>query len=200
MSTIILFYSKKCIHSQKLMNQLYKNQDLYNDIYKVSIEDPQVKIPKTVTSVPTIIIKDNQNFITYVGDEVFSWFKSISNQNFNTSYDNTKQNFKPKQEISNDGMQNFKPKQEKSNDGIQCYDPIGMSGGFSDSFSSLSDANPLGHCYEFLGELESNKINTAQNSHGENKSDKESQLNTQYERMIENRMGDSNIPQQINRK
>ena len=196
------------------MNQLYKNQDLYNDIYKVSIEDPQVKIPKTVTSVPTIIIKDNQNFITYVGDEVFSWFKSISNQNFNTSYDNIKQNlkpkqeksnggmqnFKPKQEISNGGMQNFKPKQEISNDGIQCYDPIGMSGGFSDSFSSLSDANPLGHCYEFLGGLESNKINTAKNSHGENKSDKESQLNSQYERMIENRMSDSNIPQQINRK
>ncbi len=196
MSTIILFYSKKCIHSQKLMNQLYKNQNLYNDIYKVSIEDPQVKIPKTVTSVPTIIIKDNQNFITYVGDEVFEWFKAISNQNFNTSYDNVNKNIEP----SNNVKQNFKPKQKESNNGIQCYDPIGMSGGFSDSFSSLSDASPLGHCYEFLGGIESNKINMAQNSLDENKSDKESQLNSEYERLIENRRSDSNIPQQINRK
>tara|TARA_Y100001958_G_C21036416_1_gene407569 strand:- start:23 stop:559 length:537 start_codon:yes stop_codon:yes gene_type:complete len=178
------------------MNQLYKNQNLYNDIYKVSIEDPQVKIPKTVTSVPTIIIKDNQNFITYVGDEVFEWFKAISNQNFNTSYDNVNKNIEP----SNNVKQNFKPKQKESNNGIQCYDPIGMSGGFSDSFSSLSDASPLGHCYEFLGGIESNKINMAQNSLDENKSDKESQLNSEYERLIENRRSDSNIPQQINRK
>ena len=75
MSTTILFYSKKCIHSQKLMNQLYKNQDLYNDIYKVSIEDPQVKIPKTVTSVPTIIIKDKAWIVRFqIHDKKFSKF------------------------------------------------------------------------------------------------------------------------------
>lgn len=210
-NTIILFYSKKCIHSQKFLSQLYKNQELYNSIYKISIEEPKVKIPRNITSVPTIVIKNNHNFITYIGDEVFDWFRSISVNTFNKKYDtntsNTSNNTPPpdqhKVKQSDKVVANFQPTSgntvtKKDNSSIQCYDPIAMSGGFSDSFSSITDTTPMGHCYEFIhGD---NKIKTANSSYGENKTDKEDKLNNEYEKMLENRNSDQHIRKQIQRQ
>ena len=248
-NTTILFYSKKCIHSQKLLKQLYKNQELYNNIYKVSIEEPSVKIPKNVKSVPTLIIKNNNNFITYVGEEVFDWFRSISVTNFNNKYENNNapnnsfqnnsapnnsfqnnsapnnsapNNSAPNNSAPNNSFQNNSAPNNSApnnsapnnsapnnsapnnsapnNSGIQCYDPVAMSGGFSDSFSNITDSSPMGHCYEFIGGVDSGKINTAKSSIGEDKSGKEDMLNNQFEKMLENRNNDQYVRKQIQRE
>jgi len=196
-NTTILFYSKKCIHSQKFLKQLYKNQELYNNIFKVSIEEPSVKIPRNVKSVPTLIIKNNNNFITYVGDEVFEWFRSVSVQNYNDKYENSSNNQVGNNQVPNNPHKN---NSQQSGGGIQCYDPIAMSGGFSDSFSNITDASPMGHCYEFLHGDSSNKINTAKSNFGEDKSTKENVLNNDYERMLESRNNDQYIRKQIQRQ
>jgi len=228
-NTTILFYSKKCIHSQKFLKQLYKNQELYNNIFRVSIEEPSVKIPRNVTSVPTLIIKNNNNFITYVGDEVFDWFRSVSMQNFNSKYENkntpnniSQNNVAPNNVAPNNvapnnvapnnvapnnvapnniSRNNVAPNNSAPNsDGIQCYDPIAMSGGFSDSFSSIADSSPMGHCYEFLNSDTNSKINTAKSSFGEDKSIKEDKLKNEFEKMIENRNNDQYIRKQVQRQ
>ena len=215
-NTTILFYSKKCIHSQKFLSQLYKNQELYNNVFKVSIEEPTVNIPKNVKSVPTLIIKNNNNFKTYVGEEVFDWFRSISVTNFNSKYDQSNsapqnsapqnsapQNSAPQNSVPQNSVpQNSAPQNSASqnNDGILCYDPIAMSGGFSDSFSNLTDTSPMGHCYEFIDSINNSKINTAKSSFSENKSIKEDMLNNKFEKMLENRNNDENIRKQIQRQ
>ena len=105
-------------------------------------------------------------------------------------------------QVSNNQVPNNPQKNnsQQSGGGIQCYDPIAMSGGFSDSFSNITDASPMGHCYEFLHGDSSNKINTAKSNFGEDKSTKENVLNNDYERMLESRNNDQYIRKQIQRQ
>ena len=213
-NTIILFYSKKCIYSQKFLSSLYKNQELYNKIYKISIEDTNIKIPKQVKSVPTIIIKNNSSFVTYVGEEVFKWFRSLSVNNFNNNYkaneqnmiQNTEQNPQqiPQQiprQIPQQTQQQVAPQKiQNKTDGIECYDPISMSGSFSDCFSNITNETPMGHCYEFLDSDSSITTPDMIKNKSKHTSLKESQLNQAYENMINNRNNDQAIRKQPQRQ
>lgn len=148
-SKYILFYSKNCIHSRELLNQLYKNQGVYNKFIKIDVQNTTVKIPKCVSAVPTIIIRNpRMKPQVFTGDEVFNWYN-----HFLSRIENRKNAQKEKSQSDLGGGTN------SSVGGVLDYDPCAMSG-FSDNFSLLDDGlaktNPFEHQFEFLGGRPSN--------------------------------------------
>ena len=72
----LLFYSKNCIYSTDFVNKLYKNQNLYKKFILINVNNKNIKIPKFVKSVPSILITENNNRELLVGSQVFDWLKN----------------------------------------------------------------------------------------------------------------------------
>lgn len=70
----VLFYSKNCAHSKKFLEALIKNASLSSVIRKVSVDNPEQRIPPMVTSVPTLIVRGLNRPL--VGEQVFSWLEN----------------------------------------------------------------------------------------------------------------------------
>lgn len=77
MTEYILFFSKNCSYCIDLLNKLYKNNDLYNEMKLININNEQLNIPKFIKSVPSLIISENETHNLLVGNEVFEWYESI---------------------------------------------------------------------------------------------------------------------------
>ena len=77
MTDYILFFSKNCSYCIDLLNKLYKNNEIYNELKLININNPQLNIPKFIKSVPSLIISDNGNHNLLVGNEVFEWYEEI---------------------------------------------------------------------------------------------------------------------------
>ena len=83
------------------------------------------------------------------------------------------------------------------NETIQPFFSNEMSG-YSDNYSYIGNENPMEHSFQFLG---NNSINTSNpNSSNDNSSQKEKELNSDFERLMEQRKSDVNIPNQIQRQ
>ena len=128
----VLLYSKHCMHSEKFIKDLYKDQNIYNLVKKQCIDNCSFKIPSTITVVPALIVKSNGRFDTFQGKEVFDWLEQMRDS-FRTQQTYNEQNV---------------------SDGISCYDPVTMNNSLSDSFSNLNDERPMSHCYQFLNQTE----------------------------------------------
>ena len=135
----VLLYSKNCRHSERLIKDLYKDQNIYNMITRQCIDDCKFKIPSNIKVVPALIIKGNEGYQTYQGKEVFDWLMHLRNS---ISQDTNRAN----------KVNNVVPSGGMSGGGIECYDPVTMNSSLSDSFSSLEDTTPMSHCYQFLNE------------------------------------------------
>jgi hypothetical protein len=70
----ILFYSNKCLHSKELLNLLYKDVQLNQKFTKINVDNPNIKIPPYVKSVPTAIITINGKANLMVGSNIFKWY------------------------------------------------------------------------------------------------------------------------------
>lgn len=73
----ILFYSNKCLHSKELLGLLYKDVTLNEKFTKINIDNPNIKIPPYVKSVPSAIIQNNGKPFLLVGSEIFKWYNSM---------------------------------------------------------------------------------------------------------------------------
>jgi hypothetical protein len=195
-SKYILFYSNNCIHSREFLNQLYKNQPLFEAFIKVDVEKSKVNIPKCVTAVPTIIIRaPSMKAQVYTGDEVFNWYNKLLSRLDNASSKNN-----PSTASSSMGSGT-----SSSIGGVLDYDPCAMSG-FSDGFAYLDDKtskmNPLEHQFEFLsggggGNLMGN-MSLDPTSQLKDKGQDKSELDARMEQLMAQRARDA--PQQPNRK
>lgn len=146
----VIFYSEQCQHSKDFMNQLYKNYDLYKKFMKINV-DKVAKIPKMITVVPTIIVPGIPKPLS--DNTAFMWLKSInSNNNMNNGRNDTMNGGNISGNNVGNNMGN-----NMGNNGIESFDPIAMSG-FSDSFSSLDNGNPLDKNFSFVGRSNTDMI------------------------------------------
>ena len=76
-SDYILFYSNKCLHSKELLNLLNKDVQLNQKFTKINIDNPNIKIPPYVKSVPTAIITVGGKPNLMVGSGIFKWYNQI---------------------------------------------------------------------------------------------------------------------------
>jgi hypothetical protein len=72
----ILFYSNRCLHSKELLNLLYKDVELNQKFTKINIDNPNIKVPPYIKSVPTAIITNNGEPSLMVGSSIFKWYNS----------------------------------------------------------------------------------------------------------------------------
>ena len=71
----ILFYSNRCLHSKELLNLLYKDVELNQKFIKINIDNPNVKLPPYVKSVPTAIVPNDGQPSIMVGSNIFKWYQ-----------------------------------------------------------------------------------------------------------------------------
>jgi hypothetical protein len=69
-----LFYSNMCHHSSRLINRI-KPTNLANNLNFICIDNPQLNIPKFITSVPTLYDPNIGRPIT--DNELFNWVDTI---------------------------------------------------------------------------------------------------------------------------
>lgn len=87
----ILFYSEYCIHSTNFINALMKNQDLYEDFIRISIDvdvntrqrpkifyDIQSELNIKIAEVPTVITPGPEYILT--GADAFDWLEFQMNK------------------------------------------------------------------------------------------------------------------------
>lgn len=139
----ILIYSDYCIHSTNFINELMKNQEMFESFIRLNIDvDPntrsrpaifyeiQQKLTHKISEIPTIIVENAEYILT--GANAFEWLEYHLN----------------------------KKEQEKE---LEAFNPIEM-GSFSDSYSSYgsNDLNAAKEqSFKFLDKLDE-KINTPQ--------------------------------------
>lgn len=69
----VLFYSNNCSHSKTFLAALYKTP-LNDVVKKICIDHGDIKIPKIITEVPTLVARGIQRPL--VGDQVSSWLQN----------------------------------------------------------------------------------------------------------------------------
>ena len=70
----VLFYSNKCLHSKELLNLLHKDVQLNQKFTKINIDNPNIKLPSYVKSVPTAIVQINGKPNLMIGSAIFKWY------------------------------------------------------------------------------------------------------------------------------
>ena len=80
-NNLVLFYSNKCIHSKEFLNLLHKDSELNNQTTKVNVDNPNIKLPPYIKSVPSLIINENNKPTLLVGSKIFDWYNKKHKQN-----------------------------------------------------------------------------------------------------------------------
>lgn len=80
-NNLVLFYSNKCIHSKEFLNMLHKDNNLNNQTTKVNVDNPNIKLPPYIKSVPSLIINENNKPSLLVGSKIFDWYNQKHKQN-----------------------------------------------------------------------------------------------------------------------
>ena len=71
----VLFYSNKCLHSKELLGLLVKDVSLNQKFTKINVDNPNLKLPPYIKSVPTAIITINGRPNILVGSNIFKWYQ-----------------------------------------------------------------------------------------------------------------------------
>ena len=153
----ILFYSNKCQHSNHLLSILNNANHIKSQVYFFCIDDNYNNIPKGITSVPTLLLKENNNII--VGKSIFQWLSNKLNNNQpqqqsnnnNQQFNNNNQNIQQQQTINNGGEP-------------MAWHGAEMGNAFSDNYSFLDSdvsvegmgGNSIAHSFSFLNENNTN--------------------------------------------
>ena len=135
---ILLFYSNNCKYCKSLTD--YKS---YNTVKKACIDNKIIrsKIPKFITSVPSLMIKNGNNIDVYMENDLHQWFQeqdkkidNNSNASYNQPVNNKNQN---EQEINYENIK--KPSNNNKGDNEMLEASNQLLGGFSSGFSFMED-------------------------------------------------------------
>jgi glutaredoxin-related protein len=70
----LLFYSNQCKYCKELAELLSK-YNIIDNFIKICVDDPNLKLPTIVTSVPFAVMKDLNKVLE--GDDIFKYIKNI---------------------------------------------------------------------------------------------------------------------------
>ena len=147
---IILFYSNHCRHSHHIL-QLLQQTSFYNNVKRINIDNGEYKIPRSITSVPSLIIPGRPPLI---GQNAFNWVETQIRQvqqQRNQAQQGQVQTPEPKKKMPEmkEGEAIFATHME----GISVYTPE-LNSAFSDSYCGLNDA------YKTLDQQASSMVHT----------------------------------------
>jgi len=198
-SFIILFYSNYCQHSKKLLILLQK-AGWYNRIKLINIDEGKFKIPRAITSVPTMIIPNSNQPL--IGEDVFKWV----DQNI---LQRQKQQ-QPQQQRQQQSHKTTETKQGLSLSSVRGMDGIMFSnselfGGFSDNYApivgdySLQKSSQMAtdKSFAFIGREKEYSIKSSDDK-GNQFSGKKDDLMQRMERLKASRDAEiKNVPKRI---
>jgi len=177
MSTI-LFISNNCLHCNNL-----KKYEIYNKLKKCNIDNSNVrcKLPKFIKSVPTLMIKNNDDIILYMENELINWFNENSNNTSNKS-NNSNDKSNNIQNNSNNKSNDIEQEPGSSNE---------LWGGFSSEYSFMNDNENNNISESFYSNLNTNfNINTPSDNndkYNDNDNNNKKAVNDRYEQLMQER-------------
>jgi hypothetical protein len=187
----ILFYSNFCSNSKEFITELYKTK-YYELFMKVCVDKKDIKIPKQITAVPTIIVPNYPRPLT--GGEAFFWLEGMGRINIQNESSN-----KVVQQV-----QKKKVEGEFSNQtGSDSITPFSYEmKGYSDAYTYLDNNNALDRNFSFLNgsgnqNMGSGNIPTPKEMGEFDKKQKDSEVSQAYERLMEERNRDFKGPARI---
>ena len=137
---ILLFYSNNCKYCKSLSD--YKS---YNTVKKACIDNKNIrnKIPKFITSVPSLMIRNENNIDVYMENDLHQWFqeedKKLDNSSRGnyTQVDNGSNNNQNVEPINYENVK--KPNNKNKNDNEMLEASNQLLGGFSSGFSFMEE-------------------------------------------------------------
>jgi hypothetical protein len=185
----IIYISKRCQHSKKLLITIYKNPSLKSMFKIVAVENTPP--PPFIKSVPTLLDGSNNRLIS--GNDLFSLIDSYSKDSVEHE----------EQQITSEINRNEPVKKEEEEEEELAPWNIGeMGGGISSCYSMLDSETPFQNSFELIdgdgsgsGPGANDATQNADNSG--DKSDKRKLFDNDYENFIKNR--NNGIPMSNNR-
>ena len=177
-----IYYSNKCQHSRELITLITKNN--VKNLFEYRCVDTSNNIPPTIRSVPTLFVQDNQNNKLMVGEEIFNYINTLTQNN----QDNNNQN------IDQSNVAEGDPAAWHINE---------MGNSYSDMYSFIDDkSSSIGHSFSFLegSELITNNIdNSNMNMSGQmsNNNEYKDKLSQDVDKLMQTR--DNDLPRGIQR-
>jgi len=200
MENHLLFYSNYCANCKEFVQILYKSP--FFEKFKKICVDNNPKIPKEITSIPCIIVPRISKPL--VGTEAFHWLRGMNQihlqeqeQQINTQASNKAHySEKDKKQESPDGPGGDPTNLNYAMGSVTAYS--GTMGGFSDNFSFIGSDSPMEHSFSFIGDNKGQTIYTPQEGDPrasmESSSGKKTDVDKDYERLIEARSRDMPKP------
>ena len=165
---IDLYYSEKCKHSAFFIQQLQQQESLYQKVNLISVHNVQ-KLPPSVKSVPHMIITNSHGTQNLIDEDLTIWLVTqitgkppeARRQTMDMNQEIAqRQQIETKRDqppafgsVGRQGPSELYNNQDRGAGTYMDYDPIGMSGAFSDPFSSLENPDStLDHRFESVNE------------------------------------------------
>lgn len=186
----IIYISKKCQHSKKLLIMIYKNPMLKQMFRIVCVENGP--IPPFIKNVPTLFNETNNSIIS--GNDLFNLIGTYVKQN-NTGPENTEPSYNGDDQRNNATT----TKSEINNDEeLSPWNGGEMGGGISSCYSFLDNENPIQNSFELIGGSSVAGVGISDmskpiDSSGGEGSDKRKLFDSDYESFIKSR--NDGIPQ-----
>ena len=187
----IIYISKKCQHSKKLLILIYKNPMLKQMFRIVCVENGP--IPPFIKTVPTLFNETNNSIIS--GNDLFNLIGTYVKQN--NSDDSQGQNNYPSS--NGDSRNTTTTSENKSDDELSPWNGGEMGGGISSCYSFLDNDNPIQNSFELIGDSTmagvgiSDMPKPSDSSGSEGGSNKRKLFDSDYESFIKSR--NDGIPQ-----
>ena len=189
----VIFYSEQCKYSKELI-ELIHTTAFRNTFVKINV-DYNRNLPKSIKTVPTIIVPTHKEPLS--GNSAFMWVSTMSR----TQGESGRQ----QQQQQQQGQGQSQGQQTNNgDDDISPFFASEMSSKFSDNFSFIENNNPLMHQFSFLDESMGNQgqgQGQGQESSGNARVDERiSSMDTQYERLMQERNNDMAIGHVVERR
>jgi hypothetical protein len=187
----ILFYSNFCSNSKEFITELYKTK-YYELFMKVCVDKKDIKIPKQITAVPTIIVPNYPRPLT--GGEAFFWLEGMSKINIQKESSNL---------VVQQGQKKKVEGEFSNQTGSESITPFSYEmKGYSDAYTYLDNNNALDRNFSFLNgsgnhNIGSGNIPTPKEMGEFDKKQKDSEVSQAYERLMEERNRDFKGTQRI---
>jgi len=160
--------SEDCIDTWKLL----KEKNILNTLIKINVDDPQNKVPATINTLPTLLIR---------GEKMLKGKNDIIAY-FNIHIDNTPSESKPT--VSNSGKKSLPPLKgvpfSQQNESM-FLNTNELGSKWSDNYSFIDNEVTQKHSFEFI---DSSPEKNEKESHQVNTGNKKNALETRMEQMM----------------
>ena len=145
----ILFFSPQCQHSVQLWKYL-KQKNLLDTINKINVSKCK-QLPNSITSVPTLIIKNRPPI---VGEAIMFYFNTVSPTESRTTLPNPRS----RQASHNTASSGHTEAPTLHSGPIRDFMPGEMGSSWSDGYSFLENNKPIDHSYAYIDSKASSGI------------------------------------------